>query len=72
MYFFVSNNLAAQHRFTPACTDWGFSAFIKCNDLTVVGEGFSKPFLENDALRIGVQVNVVKDETGYLWHSFEK
>jgi hypothetical protein len=62
----------AQHRFTPSCTDWGFSSFIKYNDLNVPIEGYSKPLLEKDQLRIGVQVNVVHDETGYLWHSFEK
>jgi hypothetical protein len=64
--------LGAHHRFTPSCTDWGFSSFIKCTDLNEADDGLPKPLLENDQLRIGVQVNVVHDETGYLWHSFDQ
>ena len=40
-------------------------------DLKFVRE-FQKTFLEEDKLCLAAAVRVVEDETGYLWHNFEK
>jgi ubiquitin carboxyl-terminal hydrolase 7 len=64
--------IAASHRFNPTCTDWGFAQFVKTASLGTPVDALPKPLMEGGALKIVTVVKVVEDETGYLWHSFEK
>lgn len=45
---------------------------MKTASLGTPVDALPKPLMEEDTLKIVTVVKVVEDETGYLWHSFEK
>ncbi|KAI9265155.1 hypothetical protein BDA99DRAFT_559227 [Phascolomyces articulosus] len=59
---------AAQHRFTQYASDWGFASMIPIDRLNFDSQQL--PVLENNCIRISTVVQVIKDETGVLWHDF--
>ncbi|KAG2227462.1 hypothetical protein INT45_007487 [Circinella minor] len=61
--------LVAQHRFTQYASDWGFLRMIPLNQLKDESrDGLS--ILEDNCIRISAIVQLIKDETGVLWHNF--
>ncbi|KAI7864234.1 ubiquitin carboxyl-terminal hydrolase 5 [Spinellus fusiger] len=60
----------AQHRFNSEESDWGFTRFIDCKQLSIVDEEGEPRFLKDDSIRITTILRVVKDPTGVLWHNF--
>jgi ubiquitin carboxyl-terminal hydrolase 7 len=60
----------ASHRFTLSESDWGFTHFIRLNQLITPLPGKSKPILENDTFKIELLMRVYKDPVGTLWHNF--
>lgn len=67
----VSKN--SQHRFEPTEPDWGFNQFTtpKC---LLKGDNSTghKALLSDDKLVVVGRVQVIKDPTGMLWHTFIK
>ncbi|KAJ3321282.1 hypothetical protein HDV06_004507 [Boothiomyces sp. JEL0866] len=61
---------AANHRYTPKDTDWGFSQLTTHPLLSKNIEGFDVPIMENDQFKIIVYLKEIKDTTGVLWHNF--
>jgi ubiquitin carboxyl-terminal hydrolase 7 len=62
---------SATHRFTPDEGDWGFTRFVELRKIfNNAWEGFERPMVENNCVRLTSFVRVVKDPTGVLWHSF--
>ena len=68
----IFSSSQAHHRFTPEEMDWGFTRFNELRKLTSVGDGRSRPIIENQSARISAFVRVLKDPTGVLWHNFIK
>jgi ubiquitin carboxyl-terminal hydrolase 7 len=52
--------------------DWGFNKTVEIRRLSVVGEGKTRPLLENNTLMIKAYLRIMEDPTGVLWHSFDK
>ncbi|KAJ3117728.1 hypothetical protein HDU96_005858 [Phlyctochytrium bullatum] len=61
---------AAQHRYNPNETDWGFNHLVKLSQLFTPIENFSRALIENDQTVITVYMKIIKDVTGVLWHNF--
>lgn len=63
----------SQHRFEPTEPDWGFNQFTtpKCLVKGDTSTGH-KALLSDDKLVIVGRVQVIKDPTGMLWHTFIK
>ena len=59
----------AQHRFTQYASDWGFSKMIPLDQLKYEST-HELPMLEDNCIRISAIVQLIKDETGVLWHNF--
>lgn len=64
--------VAAAHRFTNDEADWGFSRLYDIRKLAYNHEDRNRPLLENGETMISTYVRIVKDETGVLWHNFNK
>ena len=63
----------SHHRFDPNEADWGFSNFINTRamdhgDASLGG----KALLHDDSVVVILKVQIIKDPTDYLWHSFLK
>ncbi|KNC97639.1 uncharacterized protein SPPG_07108 [Spizellomyces punctatus DAOM BR117] len=63
---------AAQHRFNPEATDWGFNQLTKLTWMYRGHESIGGPIIEKEEFIVIVWIRVIKDETGVLWHKFEK
>lgn len=63
----------SQHRFEPTEPDWGFNQFTTPRCL-IKGDSTTghKALLSDDKLVVVGRVQVIKDPTGMLWHSFVK
>jgi ubiquitin carboxyl-terminal hydrolase 7 len=61
---------AAQHRFTPEESDWGFTRFAEQRKLFSVAWGERERPLVINGANMTAYVRIVKDETGVLWHNF--
>ncbi|KAG0340189.1 hypothetical protein BG004_006523 [Podila humilis] len=60
----------ANHRFTAAEADWGFSRFHELRKLETPIDHRGVPPIENGRTVITAYVRVYKDPTGVLWHNF--
>jgi ubiquitin carboxyl-terminal hydrolase 7 len=62
----------ASHRFNHEEQDWGFTRFVELKKLYQPADSRPKAVIENDEVEITAFVRVLKDETGVLWHNFQK
>lgn len=65
----VSNS--ANHRFTNEESDWGFTSFCDLRKLFAPVDGFQRPLIENDQVKLQVYIRLINDPTGVLWHNFK-
>lgn len=68
----VYHHSCAHHRFNPDETDWGFTRFYELRKLFSLQLGKDSPLIANNKVNISTYVRIIKDETGVLWHKFEK
>lgn len=65
------SNKTAQHRFTKAEGDWGFTKFENLRAIfSQEWNGSGHTLVENESANMRVMLRIVKDETGILWHTF--
>lgn len=63
----------ANHRFNAEESDWGFTRFYELRKLFQTPFGTSGvPVVENEEACVTAYVRVIKDQTGVLWHNFQK
>jgi len=67
--------MKSHHRFTPRVTDWGYSEFTNLRSAFVPAMNKKEPLiapLENGFLGVNIRVDldVLEDSTGILWHDF--
>lgn len=59
----------ATFRFSPTDTDWGFSQFVRHNEIQHTDK--EKALLVDDVIDVFCILKVYQDETGVLWHNLQ-